>query len=205
MSEFVEFLADADEPVTLDEVKQNARVDDDLTADDDFIGRVIIPAARQQAEARTGACLKRSRFIQRLPGFPKKGGSIALDHALAREVEAITYLPRDGAARTTLDPAQYEVLIGVRESLIGPLASQAVQWPDTGASLRAVEITYTAGLNLDDMPARFPGVRAWLLLACTWAYGPGRSLFLEGKDGFNALPDGYYAALLAPIQSPPRM
>lgn len=199
MSEFVEFLAGAEEPLTVGEIKQNSRIDLDLTDDDDFLTQIIIPAARQQAESRTGACLKPARYSQRLPGFPKSG-SIALDHALVSAVESITHLPATGA-RVTLDPAQYEVVIGARESVIAPTSGA---WPSTGISPAAVHITYSAGLSAAALKARFPSARHWLLMAASWAYD-NRLLFVPGKLGFQELPEGYYSALLAPITVLPKV
>ena len=60
MAELIEYLsADplADEPVAVDEVKAQARIDPDLTDDDQLIQTVIIPAARQLAETRTGTAM----------------------------------------------------------------------------------------------------------------------------------------------------
>lgn len=200
MAEFLEFVDGADEPVTLAEVKANSRIDADLTADDDFITNVLIPSARQEAEVRCGAAIKRARFVQRLEGFPKHRGAIALDRALVNTVERIDYAATVGAARVSIDPVQVDVALGVRCTQISPI----VDWPSVHAQARAVEVIFTAGLSCADMTSRFPGVRYWILLAATWGYAH-RSLFDEGKDGFQQLPEGYYSALLAPIAALPKL
>ena len=192
MADFVAFLANADEPVTLDEVKANSRIDADLVDDDDFIANVLIPSVRQEAEVRCGAAIKLARFVQRLEQFPPHRGAIALDRALVNTVERIDYAVRVGAPRVPLDLAQVDVALAVRCTLISPVAA----WPQTQRQTRAVEVTFTA--------ARFPGVRYWMLLAATWGYAH-RSLFDEGKDGFQKLPEGYYSALLAPLAGLPKL
>ena len=166
MADFVAFLANADEPVTLDEVKANSRIDADLVDDDDFIANVLIPSVRQEAEVRCGAAIKLARFVQRLEQFPPHRGAIALDRALVNTVERIDYAVRVGAPRVPLDLAQVDVALAVRCTLISPVAA----WPQTQRQTRAVEVTFTAGLSGADMAARFPGVRYWMLLAATWGY-----------------------------------
>ena len=200
MAEFVEFLDGADEPVMLDEVKANSRIDADLTDDDDFITNVIIPSVRQEAEARSGAAIKQARFLQRFERFPRHRGAIALDRSLVSAVERIDYAPAVGAARALIDPAGYDVALAVRCTQIAPVS----HWPEVHHQPRAVEVTFAAGLSCDDMKTRFPGVRYWMLLAATWGYAH-RSLFDEGKDGFQQLPEGYYSALLAPIAALPKL
>lgn len=200
MSEFVEFLPGAEEPITLAEVRQQLGLDDDLTVDDTLITQIFIPGARAQAESRTGACIKQARFVQRLPTFPLRGGSISIDHSLAQTVESVTYIPQGSGARVPLNTAAYEVSIGTRESLLDPVSTD---WPDSGQSLRAVEITYTAGATLDSMRLRYPNVRLWLLMAAVWGYD-NRSLFAQGRTGFEALPDTYYSSMLSSISVPPR-
>lgn len=201
MSQFVEFLAGSDEPVTLDEAKRNARVDADITDDDDWFSSLLIPGARQLAETKSGAAIKASRWIQRSAEFPKRGRALPLTHNLVTAVESLTYLPTGAATRTTLVLDQdYELIQADREALLAPLGTSSNDgspgWPTTGKSQRAVEITYTAGLSRADLASRYPSVRQWILLAIAWAYD-NRALFTA--VGYSALPDNYAEALLDPI------
>lgn len=202
MSQLVEYLSDGDEPVTLAEVKANSRID--FPDDDVFIADVLIPAARQAAEVRSGASIRRARWVQRLPAFPKLGRAIPITHTLVFQVESVTYLPQgttagDAASRASLTlGTDVEVTRIENEILVVPTAAD---WPSAGQSLRAVEITYTAGLTQSDMAVRYPSVRHWILLAIAWAY-EHRELFVA--QGFTALPDGYATTLLDPIAVRPR-
>lgn len=201
MSQFVEFLVGAEEPVTLDEAKRNARVDLDITEDDDWFTSVLIPGARQLAETKSGAALKASRWIQRGAEFPKKGQALPLTHGLVTAVESLTYLPSGASSRATLVSDQdYEIIQADREALLAPLGTSSNDgspgWPTTGKSLRAFEVTYTAGLSRTDLTSRYPSVRQWILLAIAWAYD-NRKLF--DIAGYAALPDSYAESLLDPI------
>lgn len=202
MSQFVEFLPGADEPVTLAEAKANARVDLDATWDDDLFTTILIPGARQLVETRTGACIKAARWKQRLPAFPKLGRPIPITHTLVAAVESITYLAAGTATtRNTLAlDTDYEVVQAENETLVAPLATT---WPSAGQSQRAIEITYTAGLSRADMTARYPSIRQWILMAIAWGYD-NRTLFLLDSAGFTALPDSYHLQLLDPITVRPR-
>lgn len=202
MSQFVEFLPGAEEPVTLVEAKTNARVELDATWEDDLFTHLLIPGARQLAETRTGACIRAARWKQRLPEFPKLGQVIPITHSLCTAVESLTYLPTDtttGRSTLTLD-TDFEAVQTEHETHLAPLATT---WPSVGKSLRAVEITYTAGLACADMTARYPSIRQWILMAIAWGYD-NRTLFLTDGAGFSELPDGYHLQLLDPITVRPR-
>lgn len=195
MSEFVEYLPDGGEPITLGEVKANSRMDPDQIDDDLHIESIVIPGVRQLAESRTGAAIRPARYRQRLQAFPKSGGAIAITHSLVQAIESITYAGSHGA-RVTLDPAAYETAVIDREPLVAPLSGE---WPATVPSLRAVEITYIAGLPPAEFALRYPSVRQWLLLAASWACD-NRELFVSGGgDAFQELPADYGSLLVDPI------
>ena len=197
MSEFLEFLDGFDEPISVDDVKRNCRIDEDITDDDTFIQEIIIPGARQMAETRTGSIIRPARFVQRFPRFPESGRDFPITHGLVKEIESISFLPLRGSPRIQLSQDAYESFVIDRETLVCPLTRD---WPETGISPRAVEIVYTAGVGKDDFSSRFPSVKQWLLLAATWAYDH-RSLFVtaKGAHGYQELPDDYVSCLLDPI------
>lgn len=199
MAELLAYLSADDvasEPMSAAEVKTQARIDADLTLDDDFIQTVLIPGARQLAETRTGAAIRPARYRQRLRGFPRHGGAIVLAHALVMNVESITYVASTGNP-VLLSSVTYDVVQVDRETLVAPLAPP---WPDTGASLRAVEIVYTAGLLPADFASRYASVKAWMLMVAAWGYAQ-RELFVmtHGAAGFQELPADYLAGLLDPL------
>jgi uncharacterized phiE125 gp8 family phage protein len=199
MAELLAYLSSDDpasEPISAAEVKAQARIDADLTADDDFIQTVLIPGARQLAETRTGAAIRPARYRQRLRAFPRAGGAIVLAHGLVADVESVAYVASSGNP-VVLSSVTYDVVQVDRETLIEPIAPP---WPDTAVSLRAVEIVYTAGLAPTDFAGRYPSVKAWLLMAAAWGYAQ-RELFVmtHGAAGFQELPADYLAGLLDPL------
>ena len=197
MAEFIEFLPGADEPITIDDVKTHCKIDSDMTLDDEYITSVVIPGVRQQAETRTGSAIRCARYVQRLQAFPANGRPFAVTHGLVAEIESITYA-RPGGGRGAIAHDAFEAVVIDREMLVAPLASQ---WPDVGSGLRAVEVTYTAGLPGADFVSRYPSVRNWMLLAAGWAYEHRELFFVESRQarGLAELPDGYLVTLLDPI------
>lgn len=203
MAEFVEFLSGADEPLSLADVKAHCRIDPDMTLDDELITSIIIPGVRQQAETRTGSVIRLARYVQRLQRFPASGAPIAITHSLVADVELITYALAGQVGRSALLPGAFESAVIGRETWVAPVAAS---WPDAGSGLRAVEVTYTAGMLARDFVLRYPSVRAWLLLAASWAYENRELFFVQSRQarGLTELPDGHLATLLDPITIRPR-
>ncbi|WP_449413212.1 head-tail connector protein [Pandoraea soli] len=206
MAELIEYLsadALASEPVSLDEVKMQARIDPDLTDDDLFIQTVVIPGARQQAETRTGSVLRPARYRQVLPGFPRDSAAITLASGNVQVVESVTYAEPHGlGTRLTLDLTTTEVVTIDRETVISRLAGR---WPHCGRAPRAVEIIYTAGMEPATIAAHYPSIKAWILMACAWAYAQREMFLLQSRgSGYQELPADYMQALLDPLKLPPR-
>lgn len=206
MSEWIAYLSDngpSSEPITLEELKAQARIDMDLTDDDIFIQSVIIPGARQQAETRSGSIIRPARYRQVFHTFPKDGEPISMSDGLIQVIESITYVTLSNLSnRVALDLATIETINVNGETLITSLSQR---WPCCYRSPRAVEITYTAGLESEAFAQRYPSVKVWTLLAAAWAYAQREFYFLESKGmGFAELPEFYLQMLLAPIQMRPR-
>ncbi|AHB78656.1 conserved hypothetical protein [Thiomonas arsenitoxydans] len=208
------------EPVLLAEVKAQARIDADLTADDALI-QGIIAGARAQAEVRTGAAIRQAIYLQTMDGFPPFGRPLVLAHAGIQSVQAITYAdPLAENQRLSLDPSTLDTVNRGRELLLAPLSVPAWTrkapyaqpgaamhgvWPQTGRSERAVEITYLAGFAPEDFVSRYPSVRIWILMACAWAYAQREMFMLKLRgSGFEELPPDYMQSLLEPLTVPPR-
>lgn len=184
----VEYIDDA-EPLTYEDVVTQARIDGD--DERDFIESIVIPAARQAAETKSGAAIRKARYVERLAVFP--AGDFPLSVGQVTEVEGVTWRSASGDT-ATLDPSLYEVIQAGRETLLAPLGKR---WP--GAV--AVTITYQAGADL----AKLPSVRTWMLLAASW-FCDNRELFLlaQTRQAVMEMPSGFADALLHPITVPPR-
>ncbi|MPW17880.1 hypothetical protein GCT13_13270 [Paraburkholderia sp. CNPSo 3157] len=184
----VEYLDDM-EPLTYEDVAAQARID--ASDESSFITSIIIPGARQAAETKSGAAIRKGRYTERLPAFPV--GDFPLSIGQVTEVESVSWRSASGET-ATLDPSSYEVIQVGRETRLAPLGSQ---WPRAAA----VTFTYQAGTDLD----KFPSVRAWMLLAAAWFYD-NRELFLiaQTRQAVMEMPTGFADALLHPITVPPR-
>lgn len=182
----VEYLDDA-EPLTFEEVAFQCRIDDD--DERDFVERVVIPGARQAAESKAGAAIRKARYVEHLSGFPPAEVPLSVGQVIS--VDSIEIRDALGAT-TTLDAGAFELVQLGRETLLLP-AGQA-RWPYA----RAVTIKYQAGVDL----ARYPSVRSWMLLAAAWAYDH-RELYSDGQP-MGEMPGGYSDVLLNPITVPPR-
>ncbi|RJF99019.1 hypothetical protein [Noviherbaspirillum saxi] len=175
--------ADANEPVTLADVAAQCRIDaDDAEAEKDLIEKLIIPGARQLAETRSGAAIRKGTYREILRSFPED--EFPLSKGQATEV---TSLKCGGAV---VNPTTYQLINLGKESLLSPSAS----WPASGT----VEIEYEAGIDLEE----YPSVKQWILMACAWAYSQ-RGLLLTGQK-VEEMPSSYVDSLLDPICTPPR-
>ncbi|GAB5100502.1 head-tail connector protein [Caballeronia sp. HLA56] len=183
----VEYLDDA-EPLTFNEVAAQCRLDDDED-EREFIEQIVIPGARQAAESKSGAAIRKARYVERLAAFPPGAFSLSVGQVLS--VDSFAFRSACGES-TTLATSTYELVQLGRESLLAPLNGS--QWPDA----MALTITYQAGIDL----SRYPSVRSWMLLAAAWAYDH-RELFARGQ-AVMAMPGGYADVLLAPICVPTR-
>ena len=184
-------------------MKAQARIDPDLTDDDQMIQSVIIPAARQLAETRTGAAIRPARYRQVFPAFPHHGGALPLALGAVIGVETITYAPPHAAgSRLTLDPTTVELVVIDREAVVAPLSGH---WPHAGRGPRAVEVVFTAGIEPGDLAQRFPSVKTWILMAAAWAYAQRELFMLKARGtGYDELPPDYLSGLLDPLRLPPR-
>jgi uncharacterized phiE125 gp8 family phage protein len=209
MAQFIEYLsADAlsDEPISLDEVKTQARIDLDLTDDDLFIQTVLIPSARQQAETRTGSIIRPARYRQWLSAFPHHRDPLWLATGNVQTVESLTWLPNDrhvqGLGRQTFDLTKTDLVTPDRESA---LMLQSGHWPHAARQADAIEVVLTAGSSPQDFSDRYPSVKVWMLMAAAWGYAQRESLFMQTKGtGILELPTEFMQTLLEPLKLYPR-
>lgn len=136
----VEYLA-TDEPLTLDEVKAQCRLDGD--AEDAYLSGVIIPGARALAESKSGSAIRAARYSDTVQDV----GSCVLSMGGVTAVESVKV---DGVDVAFTDAAEAR-----RTYITAP-----------GSAGKKGVITYTAGIDIDN----HPGARAWMLLICGWLY-----------------------------------
>ena len=180
----VEYLEDA-EPLTFGDVARQCRIDGN--DEREHIETVVIPTARQAAETKSGAAIRKARYVERLAVFPQGEFSLAIGQV--EDVESVVWRS-PGEATSPLPPALYEVVQAGRDTYLAP--TSAMGWP----TATAVTITYVAGTDLE----KFPSVRSWMLLAAAWVYEQ-RELFGSGQV---EMPSGFAEMLLAPITVSPR-
>lgn len=143
----------AEEPVTVAEVKDSARIDG--TALDAQIA-LLIPAFRMQAEHKQGRRLITQTVELVLDAFPYDG-DIDLMLPSVQSVTSLKYLDSAGTQQT-LDLAAYSL-----DSDSTPGRVLVVDdWPTTGDYANAVRVRYTVGYGpaASDVPA---DVRTWII------------------------------------------
>ncbi|MEN3813325.1 phage head-tail connector protein [Chromobacterium piscinae] len=179
--------------LTLDEVREQCRIDADLT-DDDTLLQMIERAAVASAEARIGGPLLLAECCETLdawPGLPW----LYLDIAGGREVVAIEALQHGQRQPLPLDA--FHIERGERRLCIKPLKG----WPVVDPVPGAIAIVYRAGFAEagPDVPE---DVRQWLRFRVATLYA-----FREEVSAGSvvALPDSLVDSLIAhyrPTESP---
>jgi uncharacterized phiE125 gp8 family phage protein len=200
MLECLSFL-DADtaenEPITLAEVKAQCRIDADNDDEDDLIAHILIPAARQQAQALTGAILRPARFKQTVLGNP--GADIRLAVHPLIVLESLRVKTLDGGWRD-MPLATVQALSDGGEVLLLPTDTNG--WPPEIQEAVIIEIIFTAGFTRPQLAELRPGVRHWLLLVVAWGYAQ-RECFTTGA-AIQSMPPGFQESLLASVKRPPQ-
>lgn len=150
------------EPVTLDEVKGQLRIDG---VDDDARLTPYIGAARQEVEHILQRTLIDTTYELWRDGFPD---ALRLERPKVREVVWVKYIDSAGVEQT-LDPADYTLDAVTEPNYVVPAYGKA--WPATRCEINSVNVRYRAGYGIDlDGPADAqrarvpPAIRAWLLL-----------------------------------------
>lgn len=175
------FLAwiDDDEPLSLDLLVAHARLgSDEAAALDTYLQTVVIPAARQLAEVRSGAAIRRARFQESRPSAPRQ--DIQLGIGQVYDIEQVT------VGDATLDPSHYELEIIDKDPRVRRVGDA---WP-----VGKVTVVYQAGI--EDL-SRFPTVLHWMLLAATWMLEQPSMFTLE--QAVQEMPSKFIDGLLAPI------
>ena len=179
------------EPLTVQELAWQCRLDEDAAeASRDYLAQVVIPAARQLAETRSGAAIRPGRFMERVSQEDGYGCMGRYPRSLDMLLGTATRVESVQVGAVSLDPDDYHLQPGLPEArLIGhaPL-------PNAGL----IQVIYQAGIEI----ALFPSVRQWMLLAAAWIFEQPEMYTLA--RAVNALPSAYVDGLLDPIKGLPR-
>lgn len=171
------------EPISFDEVVAQARADTVTAAEEqDLIELVIIPAARQVAETKTGSAITPRKFTLRIAQPPV--GSILLPMGNAYAIDKVT------CAGSDVDPMTYSLRQAGAQSWLDIAA-----WPTKGEAV----VEYLAGVDI----TLYPSVKQWLLLCAAFMFDH-RDLMTVGQAP-QAMPQNYVDSLLMPITVPPRI
>jgi len=148
----------ASEPVEIDEIKAQCRVESDQTEQDALL-LMHAKTARMWLEEVTGRSFGEQTFELVLDRFPEQdevfsgnrliGPYIKLPRAPLIEVESVKYIDTDGTL-TTMDPADYLVDGDSVPGRIAPAADSF--WPATQFRQNAVRVRFRAGYA-NDSPA----------------------------------------------------
>lgn len=127
------------EPVTVDELKANARID---TADADPRLATLIEVARDNVERITERALLTQTWERRLDAFPAAPVGVGLERPPLQSVTSIEYVDPDGVLQT-LDPSKYTVNTFREPGAVYPAYGET--WPETRDEPDAVRVVYVAG------------------------------------------------------------
>lgn len=173
------------EPITLEQAKLHARVDTD---DDDALLTLMISAARQSAERKTGRVLRVSTWEWAL----KCGVYADLNVPLA-PCSAVTAVAVDG---TEVDSALYSVTPSGNGANEAPLLARLELLPGFPAG-EEMTVTLTAGWPVDAIPT---SLQQWMLTRVSTWYEQ-REKFVVGVN-FNELGYDFIDSLLDPYIVP---
>jgi len=145
------------EPVSLEEIKHHIGIDDDFTADDDYL-EALIQAARISLEDRSSRTIAGSRWQMKIDFFPPR--DIRLPRPpLVGNVE-VWYVPV-GAT----EHVQYEDFVVDADATPGVIRPNwNAYWPQARGAENDVIITYDAGYSNPPVGAK----NCILLLGAHW-------------------------------------
>ena len=161
-------LAPTQVPVELAELKKHARVDEDLTADDELL-QSFLDAALEHIEEYTGMALCTQKWEFRMDAFPFGGTAIYVPRPPLISIDEISYVDINGVTQI-VDPTTYNVDTVSWPARVAP--KYGVIWPPTvwmpsTWTMNGVKIKATCGFGApENVPA--PLKLAIKLLAAKW-------------------------------------
>lgn len=163
-------------PVTLEQVKQQLRIDN---TDEDVLLQGFIAAATEYAQGYTWSQFITATFVERRDYFPAAISPMQLARNPSPSVTSIQYIDTAGVTQT-LDPSLYVVDPYIVPALIVPAYTRF--WPTTRWHVNDVTVTYTAGYG--SIPESVPQeIRQAILLKVSQLFwGRGENGVSKGSD-----------------------
>jgi uncharacterized phiE125 gp8 family phage protein len=155
------------EPVTVEELREQLRVDDDH---EDALLAAKITAARRHVENLTGLAIAPATYEVTFDRFPS--GELKMPKAPLISVAAVQFVDLTGA-ELTVDPASYAVDTASPDGWIVPVTG--FSWPRTMATIGAVRIRFVAGF--ENVPET---LREAILQLAAWWYEHREAATLDG-------------------------
>lgn len=147
------------EPVSIEEARAQCRYDD---SSNDVILTMLVQAAREQAEHRTGRVLITQTWELALDAFPD--GEIELQKLPAASISSVKYLD-EAAVEQTIAAINYGMDNYGLQHWLFPAAGY--EWPTALSTANAVKVRYIAGYG--DTGASVPaGLKRWMLGAIAY-------------------------------------
>jgi uncharacterized phiE125 gp8 family phage protein len=143
------------EPISLTEAKLDLKVD---STDEDTLITMLIQAARETIEKRTGRSLITQTRTVKLDYFPLSD-TIKLPNGIVQSVSSIAYYDKDNVSQT-LSSSEYWV--DTDSDICRIVAEDG--WPSTYDRPNAVTITYVAGYGAAATAVPYPLRKAMLFL-----------------------------------------
>ncbi|RXZ42706.1 head-tail connector protein [Crenobacter cavernae] len=173
--------------LSLDDIKQQCRIEPDDTFEDALLQQMERAAVRA-CEGKLGGPLLNATYREALSGFPAVDW---LHPAITRPhtISAIT-LKQDGQ---TVPWTDYQTVLEDNESRLKIAPRE--RWPKVDRALDAVVIDFTAGFG-DSATAVPEDIKQWLLYRVGTLYG-FREAFIAGA-AVNDLPGHFVDGLLTP-------
>lgn len=168
------------EPVSYTEAKLQIGLPHDL---DKALVEVMISAAREEAEGKTGRSLAPQTIMKMVDGFGR--GEVTLPQGPVTSIESITY--NDGEERT-LPVEKYNL----REALLCSVVP-VDEWPRVAKVPNSVKITYEAGF-----PECPKSAKQWILIRVASLYA-NRENFVVGSQAMLEMPRSHSDCLLDSI------
>ena len=135
----------AAEPVTLEEVRDFARIDD---SDQDSLLLGLITMAREQIEQATSRTFVETVWDLSLRDWPNGDGLIRLPRSPLINVAYVKHRASDGNLITLTENSDYLVDNAAEPGTVEPITS----WPTVGSYPDAVQVRFTAGYQSTSSP-----------------------------------------------------
>lgn len=151
--------------LTLDQAKMHARVDEDLTDEDDWFQEKIEAATEELEQILQRSIMPQVR-VQMLSAFPADG-RIRLDYPKVRSLVSVKYLDAVTANEQTLDADTYTLINFDDKSAAFLVRKPGKQWPTALSIDNGVSVEYNAGyVDANAVPM---GIKQWIgMLVATW-------------------------------------